>query len=253
MMLRRAHDVTDRVARRSLLVLAPHPDDETLGCAGRIQRAVATGASVVVVVATDGAQSHDVDDVDRDTLRALRRAELVAACEVLGVPEDHVISLGFADGSLAGSYDALVTELVALLRRVAPDDVCTTCSGESHADHATCARALDHAAREAGWTGRMLGYPIWLWSDWPVSRRHANGAAVLSALATAVRRRVEVVHLDAASLTTKRAALDCYGSQTGARAVGETSVALPVDVLRRALDGTELYFRLSPRARWGLG
>ncbi len=253
MLLRRAHDVTDLVALRSLLVLAPHPDDETLGCAGRIQRAVATGATVTVVVATDGARSHDVDGADRDTLRALRRAELVAACKVLGVPEDHVISLDFADGSLASFYDALVTELVALLRRIGPDDVCTTCSGESHADHAACARALGAAAREAGWTGRILGYPIWLWSDWPVSRRHANGAAMLSAVSTAVRRRVEVVHLDAESLTTKRAALDCYGSQTGARAVGETSVALPADVIRRALDGTELYFRLSPRAHGRAG
>lgn len=252
LLLERAHDATDLVAARSLLVLAPHPDDETLGCAGRIQRAVATGAAVTVVVATDGALSHAVDTLDRERLRALRRSELVAACARLGVPASSVVTLDFADGGLVDAFEDLVTELERLLRRLAPDDVYVTCATEVHPDHATCARAVQAAAERTGWRGRVLAYPIWLWSDWPVSRRHASGRAMVSALRTAARRQVEVVRLDAAALATKQAALDCYGSQLGGSSVGGTVTALPAEVLERALDGTELFFRTVPRSR-GVG
>lgn len=251
LLLERAHDATDLVAGRSLLVLAPHPDDETLGCAGRIQRAVASGAAVTIVVATDGGRSHDLGPMERDELRALRRSELVAACACLGVPEADVITLDFADGELADSVDELAAELETLLRRLSPDDVCVTCAPEAHPDHATCARALGVAADRAAWQGRILSYPIWLWSDWPVSRRHASGRALASALGTAARRRVEVVRLDGATLDTKRAALGCYGSQLGGSSVGRAVTTLPTEVLDRALDGSELFFRTIPRSRRG--
>ena len=204
---------------------------------------------MTVVVATDGAASHDGDPREREELRTVRRSELVDACSRLGVPATSVVTLDFADGTLAESFDALVTELEDLLRKVGPDDVYATCAPEAHPDHAACARALAEAADRAGWQGRSLAYPVWLWSDWPVSRRHATGRAMASALWTAVRRRVEVVRLDPATLATKREALDCYGSQLGGRSVGDTSTALPTEVLERALDGTELFFRLSPRVR----
>ena len=245
LLVRRAHDVTDMVAGRSMLVIAPHPDDETLGCAGRIMRAVATGGDAWVVVVTDGAQSHDISEGDRTALRALRRSELKSACARLGVRPDRVIELDFADGALAECMEALTDDLVDLLRRLEPDDVYVTCGPEAHPDHAAAAQALSVAISRAAWAGRCLWYPIWLWSDWPLSRRHANGSSLMCALRTATFRHVELVRLDNEALQAKREALAAYGSQLGGLAPGGVSTALPEDVVGRALDGVELFFRVA--------
>jgi GlcNAc-PI de-N-acetylase len=50
-------DVTHSAARRSCVVIAPHPDDETLGAGATIMRKVDAGTPVHVVVATDGSKS----------------------------------------------------------------------------------------------------------------------------------------------------------------------------------------------------
>lgn len=103
-------DVTDFGGR--LLIVAPHPDDETLGCAGLIQQAQASGVEVFVVLMTngDGYQYERTLMVAQDVLRgtskehlalgARRRNESLRALAELGVPADHVISLGYPDGGV---------------------------------------------------------------------------------------------------------------------------------------------------------
>ena len=48
----------DALAAGGVLVLAPHPDDETLGCGAALAAAVTAGYAVRVVAATDGDGSH---------------------------------------------------------------------------------------------------------------------------------------------------------------------------------------------------
>jgi LmbE family N-acetylglucosaminyl deacetylase len=97
---------TDRV-----LVIAPHPDDETLCCAGYLQRAVRSGASVAVVWITAG-DSFEIDAMLTErTLRphsegleklGLRRiGEGHAAADLLGVPRANQFLLGFPDRDVA--------------------------------------------------------------------------------------------------------------------------------------------------------
>jgi len=95
-----------------LLIVAPHPDDETLGCAGLIQQAQAKGVEVFVVLLTNGdGYQHErtlmvAEDVLRGTSRehldlgARRRTESLRALAGLGVPADHVLSLGYPDGGV---------------------------------------------------------------------------------------------------------------------------------------------------------
>jgi LmbE family N-acetylglucosaminyl deacetylase len=94
-----------------VLVIAPHPDDETLCCAGYLQRAVRAGASVGVVWITAG-DSFEIDAMLTErTLRprtaglerlGLRRiAEAHAAADLLGVPRANQFVLGFPDRDLA--------------------------------------------------------------------------------------------------------------------------------------------------------
>jgi len=93
-----------------VLVVAPHPDDETLGCGGLIQEAVARGAEVHVALMTNGDASElAVIFGERElplspqafvALGRKRQQESLRALAALGVPEDHVYFLGFPNNGL---------------------------------------------------------------------------------------------------------------------------------------------------------
>ena len=94
----------------SLLVVSPHPDDETLCCAGAIQRVLAAGGHVSVVWITSGAGSElSMLIVEKSLLKpaakvrdlALKRmAEARAATALLGVDSKQQFFLGYPDGGI---------------------------------------------------------------------------------------------------------------------------------------------------------
>lgn len=102
----------------SVVVFAPHPDDEDIGCAGIIQQALARGAQVHVVDITSGdgfpasaaGISHKkVNQVGPDDFFALsrfRENESRTALEILGGKADELIILGYADGDLGKLYES---------------------------------------------------------------------------------------------------------------------------------------------------
>ncbi|HSS47704.1 MAG TPA: PIG-L family deacetylase [Thermoanaerobaculia bacterium] len=94
---------TERVRAASVLVVAPHYDDEVLGCGGLIAGLAAAGAVVRVLFLTDsGGGAEDV--TDREAYGRRRREEAAKVCEILGVAGcDH---LGLPDGTLDQHLDA---------------------------------------------------------------------------------------------------------------------------------------------------
>ncbi len=94
-----------------VLVFAPHPDDESVGTAGFIQRATAAGSTVKVVFLTCGdafryaAQRHfhvvRTNSKHMQALGRVRQGEALSALSLLGVPAENVLFLGYPDGGLA--------------------------------------------------------------------------------------------------------------------------------------------------------
>jgi len=90
-----------------ILILAPHPDDEAIGCAGIIQQALSVGAQVKVVYLTNGDHNQVAFIVyeKRLTLKKgefihmgkVRRKEAIKAMKLLGLNEDNLIFLGYPD------------------------------------------------------------------------------------------------------------------------------------------------------------
>src|SRR5688500_7275309 len=101
MLLRSARDVSDTVAARSALVIAPHPDDETLGCGATILRKVAAGTKVTVLVVTDGRHSHRSPSLPPERLAALREVEMAEAVARLGLAPADLRWGGLIDGTVA--------------------------------------------------------------------------------------------------------------------------------------------------------
>ena len=95
---------------RRLLVVAPHPDDETLGAGGAIEAALAAHAQVKVVIVTNGDGQWLAPLALRGRMMPrpadyvadgqMRQKESLAALQVLGVPETNVIFLGYPDGGM---------------------------------------------------------------------------------------------------------------------------------------------------------
>ena len=97
-------------AGQRVLVVSPHPDDETLCCAGSMRQAQAAGAQVWVVWLTNG-DGFEFDAIYLDRrprpgaaamvkLGERRVGEAREAARVLGIPRDHQVYLGYPDGGL---------------------------------------------------------------------------------------------------------------------------------------------------------
>jgi LmbE family N-acetylglucosaminyl deacetylase len=95
---------------KRLLVIAPHPDDETLGTGGAIQAALAQGSQVKIIIVTNGDGQAVAPLLLRREIRPRpgnyiatgqqRQAEALAALKILGVPQDSVFFLGYPDRGL---------------------------------------------------------------------------------------------------------------------------------------------------------
>lgn len=144
------------------VIIAPHPDDEVLGCGGFLQLLAAAGRALQLISVTDGSASHPGSrrwPVER--LSAVRPQESVEALKRLGMPLHSLKWLrgGFADSQVA----ARETELVAFIERhLRPGDVIfTTWCEDGHCDHEAVGRASAEAARRVGATLHEL--PVWTW------------------------------------------------------------------------------------------
>lgn len=193
--------VLDPTACRRAVVLAPHPDDETLAAGGLIAVLLSQGGQVVLVAATDGEASHPGSTVTPAGLRQLRARETDRALAALadGAPGGAVLHrLRLPDGALATHEEALAAALVPLL---GPADWCIApFDGDGHPDHDAGGRA---AARACAATGaRLLSYPLWAW-HW--SRPGDPRVPWERALR---------VPLPPDALRRKQEALTCYPSQT---------------------------------------
>lgn len=142
-----------------LLVVAPHPDDETLATGGLIQRALAAGAAVQVVFVTDGDNNPwpqrwierrwRIDAPARRRWGQRRRGEALAALAVLGVAAQSVRFLGLPDQGLTDllvAGDALERTLGTAIDAFAPTCLAGPSRHDRHPDHSAIAVALERIA-----------------------------------------------------------------------------------------------------------
>lgn len=125
---------------RRALVLAPHPDDESIGCGGTIALLADRGADVLVVVATDG-EATIGPPLTAAEVAARRRGEATDACRILGVTTAPRF-LGLPDGHLRDHDRSLVAAIGEALEELEPDVVLSPWLLEAHPDHRAVAAAL---------------------------------------------------------------------------------------------------------------
>ncbi|MBM9596240.1 PIG-L deacetylase family protein [Roseitranquillus sediminis] len=147
--------------RLALAVVAPHPDDETLGCGSLLHDAWVAGIDCTVVCVTDGSRSHPNSPTwSQERLADTRRREIEAAVEILA-PDASVRHLGYRDCETP-TRPPEADEAVARLRATLPPGALVLAAWERdpHVDHQRCAALVRRAlARRADLA--LLWYPIW--------------------------------------------------------------------------------------------
>lgn len=150
---------------RSVLVVAPHPDDETLGCGAALAALAARGARLAVAFVTDGAASHpNSQAVPPHRMAALRAAEADAALSALGAKRAARLRLGLPDAGMTRGAAWLRARL-RLARFAAahrPDLMLLPWRRDPHRDHRDAHALASEALRAARLAPRRLEYAIWL-------------------------------------------------------------------------------------------
>lgn len=150
----------DRPCTR-LVVVAAHPDDESLGAGGLIATAAARGLDVYVVLLTAGEGSHpDSPTITRHALATRRLGEAERALGILA-PDAPLVFLGASDGGVAEVEAAVTTSLVDLIGDGRTTLLVAPWREDGHTDHEAAGRAAAAAARRTG--ARLVEYPIWMW------------------------------------------------------------------------------------------
>ncbi len=192
----------DLLGGQSVLVLAPHPDDESLACGGLLAAAFQRSVPRAhVVCLTDGAASHPASKTMKSAeLAALRRQELCAAVTHLGGAKSDVTWIGAPDGDLTVS-EPILAAILNLARAAGSGLLLAPSPLDPHCDHLAGAEIGRQIARRLP-AFRLCFYPVW-------SRWHGGGTAPVPEGTHAVRVPT------AAYRPMKSAAIAAHRSQQG--------------------------------------
>ncbi|MCX7844756.1 MAG: PIG-L family deacetylase [Candidatus Bipolaricaulota bacterium] len=237
-----------------VLVLAPHPDDEVLGAGGAIVDLLAQGAQVLVVFLTNGDANtaakhfftwnplHRAEDFQ--SLGYRRMKEAGKALQILGVPPDHALFLGYPDRGLLSlltthwdvpyrspytrrdrpfyrnSFNPearytgadLLRDLCAILEAFRPTLVYGPHPDDGHPDHRAAAAFLRRALAESGLTPEVRYYLVHA-PRWPLPRRLDPSRPLAAPDFLLERWEWQELPVSATAAEKKLQALRAYGSQ----------------------------------------
>lgn len=189
----------------NILVFAPHPDDEVLGCGGVIAKHSENGDNVYVCVATCGHPPIFNDDLMKEkgwphTLYP----EIKKAHELLGVKETYYLDFPAADIESAKRY-TLNGRLIDLIQQVKPDVVYMPHFGDMQKDHTLLAESIMVAVRPKYKhnVSEVYAYETLSETEWNIP--HASNCFIPN-----VYEDISVF------LDKKLKAMNCFQSQLGA-------------------------------------
>lgn len=181
----------------NLLVLAPHPGEESLGCGGLIAEACARGRPPYVAILADGSGTHRSREYPPARLAALRQQETRAATMALGLDPGRLLFVGLFDGTVPSEgpfFDAVVGAVALVMWRQDCNVICAPAASAPHPDHRG-AHAIAGAVAARTGVGRIGFYPYGAAADVPGVRlaagRHA--AAKRQALAAHASQHGEII------------------------------------------------------------
>ena len=224
-----------------LLVLAPHMDDETLGCGGTMALH-ADQAQVFCLFATDGSRSPAPllpwTGKPHFDLAQRRRREAVCALAEIGVPEKNLVFLNFPDGRLQKHHDDLVSHLEKMLDKIQPEVVLAPFRLDVHPDHIALNRAIRIAMQSRSTSAMLLEYFVYF------RLRFLPGGDIRSYLPPKSLLRIDTSKVR----QLKARALSRYETQTEIQHDWQDRPILTADRVRERCETSEQFFPSDPKS-----
>ncbi|SMB87509.1 LmbE family protein [Hymenobacter roseosalivarius DSM 11622] len=149
------------------VVIAPHPDDESLGCGGLLALLCQARVPVMAILVTDGTMSHpNSQKYPPAARRHLREAEFEAALVALGILKaPHY--LGLPDGNVptagAAGFEEAAEQLRIYISQFSPTTIVAPWRRDPHPDHRATSQLVRAALAQLAAPPRLLEYVVWAW------------------------------------------------------------------------------------------
>jgi LmbE family N-acetylglucosaminyl deacetylase len=226
----------------TILIVAPHMDDEVLACGGTIAR-LPDPARVHLIYATDGARSYSPVipwlDATSPELSSVRRAEARSALAQLGISSQNLHFLDFPDGRLEQHPEAVERAFMELVRKLEPAHVLIPFRYDRHPDHLAVNRLVHSALRREGSRAELFEYFVYY--RWRMLPRRDVRMYV---------RTDQLLAVDIAPVAgRKRMALDCFRSQTSRYYAWQDRPILPQSSLDEVCRHPEVFLKYDPSLR----
>jgi len=195
---------------KRIIVFAPHPDDETLGCGGTVAKRISEGYEVLIVVMTDGKYAFSEvlginSDPSPEELKQIRREEVKRAVKNLGVPEENIIFLDFEDGKLKENSKEAEEKVTQILKENCPAETYFPYEKDDHTDHRATNRIIRNSIRK-------LGLPI-LKYQYSIYQRYSRVGPIVDKLLNFFKRNMIQVDISE-FLSLKEVAMKEFKSET---------------------------------------
>jgi LmbE family N-acetylglucosaminyl deacetylase len=178
-----------------IVVVAPHPDDETLGCGGSLLRHKEKGDEIYWIIVTEG---DAIQGFDR-TKREKEIKEVIRAYQF-----DEVFRLGFLASKLDIEPKAnLVIKLREIFQHLMPNIVYSPFSGDPHTDHQVVAEAIVSATKNfrVASIKKILAYEVISETDFSLSLSLASfRPIVFHKIDAFIKKKLEIASLYASEI-----------------------------------------------------
>ncbi len=145
----------------SVLLLAPHPDDDVIGAGGTAGLHAEQGDPLHILIVFDGARGDAQGHHDPREYRERRRREARAAGAHLGLSQYEFWDYPEGHEPTASELESVARRLADRIRQFCPDIVYAPWIGEHHVDHHSLARATRLALGLSRFAGEAWGYEVW--------------------------------------------------------------------------------------------
>jgi len=230
---------------KNIVIFAPHPDDEVLGCGGTIRKKLDEGITVFIIFITDGRYGLSEIGIDENPdpfkLKIIRKEESLKAAKTLGLKEKNLFFFDIEDRSLVKNKILALKETIKVLRDIRPEEVFFPQELEYNLDHRVTNIIVKEALKKLNLNTIEYRYAIAWKFPFYLLLNFLNEDTFFKLMSTFLGRTLFCVDISK-YLSIKIKAIEQYVSQLKLYSSSQNGPAINQSILRIALDNKERFF-----------
>lgn len=175
-MIGRINNLNKTTENIDILVIAAHPDDEILGLSTTLYREQLNGKNIVIAFVTNGScwdkQSWRIRRSETLMKSMIRYKEASKALSLIGIPQDHIICLGFPDAGTHRYVENIGADIYMLINQLKPGSIYVHCIEGGHNDHDISSFIVKVVCKEINFTN------VYEWTEYhpkqPIGTENVN-------------------------------------------------------------------------------